>query len=326
MRAARSCLPCVCAPGDPDSPRLVSACALQQAMASLLSIGLLAALPSASKLVLEGAAGTATLSNDGAGALTLSAPKCVDMSNFCVNAHSECKSAYSAPASSVEFSSTAPGHTGNTAYLSLYDDGVLGFRFSDFADGSCVELSATALARATTATTTNSVALAGATAAAPMAGVELRPNGRLRLYHPGALELTCPAGRRFLGADAGCERPPLPCFDWASAPEVTLSVAPANDRGALPTCLMASGAVAQCGYGADYACAPHACTEYADDACTKDAARGTKTCYNWVWESGARQLCTSGGKQCGRRGNQCDTFTYRVKKCTSCEAAEELAP
>lgn len=295
-------------------------------MAYLLSLGCALLAPSASKLVLEGAAGAATLSNDGAGALTLSAPKCVDMSNFCANAHSDCKSAYGAPASSVEFSSTAPGHTGNTAYLSLYDDGVLGFRFSDFADGSCVELSASALARATAATATNSLALAGATAAAPMAGVELRPNGRLRLYHPGTLALTCPAGRRFLGADAGCERPPLPCFDWASAPAVSLAAPPANEGGALPNCLEASGTVAPCGYGADYACAPHACTEYAGDACTKDAARGAKTCYNWVWESGTRQLCTSGGAQCGAGGNQCDTFTYRIKKCTSCEAAEELAP
>ena len=138
-----------------------------------------------SKLVLEGAAGAAEVSNVG-GTLTLAAPKCVDMSNFCENAHTDCKSSFHAPASSVEFSSTAPGHSGNTAYLSLYDDGVLGFRFSDHAEATaCVELEGAALALATATTSTNSLALAGAGAAAPMAGVELRPaptraNARVR--------------------------------------------------------------------------------------------------------------------------------------------------
>jgi len=274
-----------------------------------------------SKLVLEGAAGAAEVSNVG-GTLTLAAPKCVDMSNFCENAHTDCKSSFHAPASSVEFSSTAPGHSGNTAYLSLYDDGVLGFRFSDHAEATaCVELEGAALALATATTSTNSLALAGAGAGAPMAGVELRPGGRLRLYHPAALSITCPFGRSFLGAAGGCERPPLPCFDWASAPAVTAVAGPANDAGALPQCLEAGGAVAKCGYGAGYACAPHACTEYADDACTKDAARGLKSCYNWVWEAGSRQLCASGGAACGS-GNQCDSFSYRVKKCTACVAGE----
>ena len=56
---------------------------------------LLAALGAAEKLTLQSSAGDATIVNAG-GTLSVSAPKCVDMSNFCDEElrNSECETEY----------------------------------------------------------------------------------------------------------------------------------------------------------------------------------------------------------------------------------------
>jgi len=266
---------------------------------------LLAALGAAEKLTLQSSAGDATIVNAG-GTLSVSAPKCVDMSNFCDEElrNSECETEYEVPASSVEFASTAPSHTGSTAYVSLFDDGVLRFWFRPREEGYCVELRNEAQQLATRYSASNQLVLEGDDDS--LAGMQLLESGNLRINHPGGITF----GR-------------LPCYDWEDAThQPSMSQGPANAGGSLPNCLQSDAAhsVGTCQYGENYACAPYRCTEWADDACTRDAARGARQCTQWSTQPGSRRNCSPGTPNeasCGA-GKQCDEFTFHVKKCLSC--------